>query len=73
MKILVVQESDWLEKGPHQSHHLMERMSARGHEVRVIDFEIQWKLPIVSYICSNIIVSICVVQVESDYFIAPLC
>jgi glycosyltransferase involved in cell wall biosynthesis len=44
MKILVVQESDWLEKGPHQSHHLMERMSARGHEVRVIDFEIQWKL-----------------------------
>ena len=43
MKILVVQESDWLEKGPHQSHHLMERMSARGHEVRVIDFEIQWR------------------------------
>jgi len=43
MKILVVQESDWLEKGPHQSHHLIERMSARGHEVRVIDFEIQWK------------------------------
>jgi glycosyltransferase involved in cell wall biosynthesis len=43
MKILVVQESDWLEKGPHQSHHLMERMSARGHEVRVIDFEILWR------------------------------
>lgn len=43
MKILVVQESDWLEKGPHQSHHLMERMSVRGHEVRVIDYEIQWR------------------------------
>jgi glycosyltransferase involved in cell wall biosynthesis len=43
MKILVVQESDWMDKGPHQSHHLMERMSARGHEVRVIDFEIQWR------------------------------
>jgi len=42
MRILVVQESDWLEKGPHQSHHLMERLSRRGHEVRVIDFEIQW-------------------------------
>ncbi|MCX6658804.1 MAG: glycosyltransferase, partial [Candidatus Bathyarchaeota archaeon] len=42
MRILVVQESDWLEKGPHQSHHLMERLSARGHEVRAIDFEIQW-------------------------------
>lgn len=43
MKILVVQESDWLEKGPHQSHHLMERMSARGHDIRVIDFEVQWR------------------------------
>jgi len=43
MKILVVQESDWIEKGPHQSHHLMERMSQRGHEVRVIDYEIEWK------------------------------
>lgn len=43
MKILVVQESDWMAKGPHQSHHLMERMSARGHKVRVIDFEILWR------------------------------
>ncbi len=43
MRILVVQESDWLEKGPHQSHHLMERLSARGHEIRVIDFEILWR------------------------------
>jgi glycosyltransferase involved in cell wall biosynthesis len=43
MRILVVQESDWLEKGPHQSHHLMERLSIRGHEVRVIDYEIHWR------------------------------
>jgi glycosyltransferase involved in cell wall biosynthesis len=43
MRILVVQESDWLEKGPHQSHHLMERLSILGHEVRVIDYEIQWR------------------------------
>jgi len=43
MKILVVQESDWTEVGPHQSHHLMERLSLRGHEVRVIDFEIRWR------------------------------
>ena len=43
MRILVVQESDWIEKGPHQSHHLMERLSTRGHEIRVIDFEISWK------------------------------
>jgi len=43
MRILVVQESDWLEKGPHQSHHLMERLSILGHEVRVIDYEILWR------------------------------
>jgi len=43
MRILVVQESDWLERGPHQSHQLMERMSLLGHEIRVIDFEIDWR------------------------------
>lgn len=43
MRVLVVQESDWIEKGPHQSHHLMERLSERGHEVRVIDYEIRWR------------------------------
>ncbi len=43
MKILVVQESDWVERGPHQSHHLMERMAKKGHEVRVIDYELLWR------------------------------
>lgn len=43
MKILVVQESDWIERGPHQQHHLMERLRLRGHEVRVIDYEIGWR------------------------------
>lgn len=43
MRILVVQESDWLEKGPHQSHHLMERMAENGHKVMVIDHEISWR------------------------------
>jgi len=43
MRILVVQESDWMEVGPHQSHHIMERLSQRGHEIRVIDFEIRWR------------------------------
>ena len=42
MKILVVQESDWLKRNPHQQHHLMDRMSIRGHEVRVIDYPIDW-------------------------------
>jgi glycosyltransferase involved in cell wall biosynthesis len=43
MRILVVQESDWIDKGPHQQHHLMERLSLKGHRVRVIDFEIEWR------------------------------
>lgn len=43
MRILVLHESDWIKKGPHQHHHLMERLSKRGHEIRVIDHEIQWK------------------------------
>jgi glycosyltransferase involved in cell wall biosynthesis len=42
MRILVVQESDWLERGPHQSHHLMERLAQAGHEIRVVDYEIGW-------------------------------
>ncbi|CAD6494694.1 MAG: hypothetical protein LAKADJCE_00906 [Candidatus Argoarchaeum ethanivorans] len=43
MKILVVQESDWVRRCPHQNHHLMERLSRKGHEARVIDYEIMWK------------------------------
>jgi glycosyltransferase involved in cell wall biosynthesis len=42
MKILVVQESDWLKRGPHQQHQLCDRLSARGHQIRVIDYEIDW-------------------------------
>ena len=44
MDILIVQESDWFDKGPLQSHHLMERLSKRGHKVIVIDYEILWQL-----------------------------
>lgn len=43
MRILLVQESDWSERGPHQQHHLIERLQLRGHKVRVIDFEILWR------------------------------
>jgi len=43
MNILVVQESNWLARNPHQQHHLMERLAARGHSVRVIDYDIDWK------------------------------
>lgn len=43
MNILIVQESDWIQRNPHQQHHLMERLSLRGHKIRVIDYEIDWK------------------------------
>lgn len=43
MNILVVQESDWIKRNPHQQHHLMERLSLRGHNIRVIDYDINWK------------------------------
>ncbi|MBI5680700.1 MAG: glycosyltransferase [Methanobacterium sp.] len=42
MRILVVQESDWFERGPLQQNHLMEKLSQKGHEIRVIDHEILW-------------------------------
>jgi glycosyltransferase involved in cell wall biosynthesis len=43
MKILITQETDWLKRNPAQQHHLAELMSLRGHEVRVIDYELLWK------------------------------
>jgi glycosyltransferase involved in cell wall biosynthesis len=43
MNILVLQETDWIKRGPHQQHHLMDRMALRGHQVRVIDYEYLWK------------------------------
>ena len=43
MKILLVQDTDWLLRGPHQQHHLTERLSLKGHEVRVIDYELLWR------------------------------
>ena len=43
MRIVLLQETDWFKKGPHDQHHLAEKLSARGHEVRVIDHELYWK------------------------------
>ena len=43
MKILLVQDTDWLLRGPHQQHHLIERLSLKGHDVRVIDYELLWR------------------------------
>ena len=43
MKILIVQETDWLTRYPVHQHHLAEALSLRGHKVRVIDYEIMWR------------------------------
>ncbi|TET42912.1 MAG: glycosyl transferase GT4 family protein, partial [Elusimicrobia bacterium] len=42
MNILLVQETDWLKRNPHQQHHLADNLSLRGHRVRVIDYEHLW-------------------------------
>jgi len=43
IKILYLQETDWIDKGPQQQHHLLERMSNKGHKIIVIAHEILWK------------------------------
>ncbi len=43
MRILVVQDADWGAKGPHQQHHLFERLQIMGHHIRIIDYETFWK------------------------------
>lgn len=43
MRILVVQESDWLRRNPHQHHQMLERLSAQGHAVLVLDYPIRWR------------------------------
>jgi glycosyltransferase involved in cell wall biosynthesis len=43
MRLLFVQETDWLKRNPAQQHHLAEMFSLRGHEIRAIDFEFLWR------------------------------
>lgn len=43
MKILFLQETDWIKRGPHQQHHLADKLSMRGHEIMVIDYEFTWR------------------------------
>ena len=43
MRILITQDTDWIERNPGQQHHLADRLSVRGHEIRVIDYDILWK------------------------------
>ena len=43
MRILIIQDTDWIKRYPGQQHHLAERLSLKGHKIRVIDYEILWR------------------------------
>jgi glycosyltransferase involved in cell wall biosynthesis len=43
MKILIVQDTDWIRRNPIQHTHLAERLALCGHEIRIIDYEILWR------------------------------
>lgn len=42
MKLLVVQETDWVDRNPVLHHRMLEELSRRGDEVLVVDFDILW-------------------------------
>jgi len=43
LRILIVQNTDWIRRNPAQQHHLAEMLSLKGHIIRVIDYEILWR------------------------------
>lgn len=42
MRILAVQETDWIDRNPILHHRMLEALSLAGAEVTVIDFDILW-------------------------------
>lgn len=42
IRILILQDTDWIRRNPAQQHHISERLVLRGHEIRVIDYEVLW-------------------------------
>jgi glycosyltransferase involved in cell wall biosynthesis len=43
MRILLVQDTDWIARNVHQQHHVAERLTSRGHEISVIDHDLLWQ------------------------------
>lgn len=43
MRILWIQETDWIRRNPIHHHHILERLSLWGHDIKVIDYEILWR------------------------------
>ena len=45
MNILVIQETDWLTRGPHIQHHIFERLSRNPSiNIKVLDYDIDKKI-----------------------------
>lgn len=42
MRVLVVQETDWIDRNPVLHHRMLEDLSRRGDEIVVVDFDILW-------------------------------
>lgn len=42
MRILLVQETNWIDRNVIHQHHLAERLAQRGHDVQVVDYDILW-------------------------------
>ncbi len=41
-KILLVQETDWILRGPHYHHHIFGRLNQEKYDIRVADFPLIW-------------------------------
>lgn len=53
MRVLFVKETDWIKRNPGQEHHLAEKLSLRGHEIQVIDYELLWRKQAKRELCSK--------------------
>lgn len=42
MRILLFQETNWINRNVIHQHHLAERLAQRGHAVQVVDYDILW-------------------------------
>ena len=43
MKILALQETDWVGRNPIMHHRMLEALSRRGDDVTVIDYDLNWR------------------------------
>lgn len=43
MRILIIQETDWVLRGPHTHHHILGRLDKNFYDIRIIDFPLIWE------------------------------